>query len=189
MTFAAYRFRALALTLFVIGGSAFAADWKVVPDQSSLRFTGTAQGEAFEGQFKQFDAKIRFDPAALAGSKFEVDVALASADTQNEERDGTLKDGDFFSVDEHPKATFVAEEFVAAGTGFEARGMLTLRGVVKPVTLAFSWTPDGSGTRLEGSATLNRMDFGVGGGDWADAEMIAHEVKVSTTLVLAPATP
>jgi hypothetical protein len=33
---------------------------------------------------------------------------------------------------------------------------------------------------------LDRTAFGVGGGDWTDPEMIAHEVKVMTTLILTP---
>ena len=179
--------RALLVSLLLIAAPAFGADWSVDPAKSSLRFSGQAQGEAFEGSFKTFDAKIAFDPAALAGSKFDVGIDLASADTQNEERDGTLKQADFFDVASHPRATFVATEFAATATGFEARGMLTLRGVARPVTLAFTWTPAGAGATLEGTATLDRSAFGVGGGDWADPEMIANEVTVATTLVLVPA--
>jgi polyisoprenoid-binding protein YceI len=176
----------LPLLLFATAG-AQAADWKVVPAGSSLRFSGTAQGEAFEGAFKRFEAKIAFDPAQLAGSRFEVTVDLASADTRNEERDGTLKEADFFDVAKTPKATYVADRFTAKGAGFEAQGTLTLRGVAKPVTLEFTWTPSAGGATLEGHATLDRSAFGVGGGDWADPEMIANEVKVATTLVLQPA--
>jgi polyisoprenoid-binding protein YceI len=177
----------LALALLLLAATqAHAAGWTVAKE-SSLRFSGNAQGESFEGRFAVFEAKISFDPADLAAAKFDVAIDLASADTQNEERDGTLKDAEFFDVDTHPKATFVATEFVSVGSGFEARGTLTLRGVSKPVALLFTWTPSGGGATLEGKATLDRMQFGVGGGEWEDPEMIGHEVKVATTLVLQPA--
>jgi polyisoprenoid-binding protein YceI len=176
----------LPMLLFATAGT-HAADWTVVSSDSSLRFAGSAQGEAFEGEFKKFEAKIAFDPARLAGSRFEVTVDLASADTRNEERDGTLKADDFFDVAKAPQATYVAEQFAAKGAGFEAQGTLTLRGVSQPVALEFTWTPAASGAKLEGHAALDRTAFGIGGGDWADPEMIAHEVKVSTTLVLQPA--
>lgn len=179
--------RAGLLLACVFAANAAAADWVVDKKASSLRFAGTAQGEEFEGRFGAFEAKIAFDPANLAGAAFKVDVDVASADSQNEERDGTLKDVEFFDAAAHPKATFVATEFTPVGTGFEARGRLTLRGVAKPVTLVFTWTPATAGAKLEGKATLDRMAFGVGGGEWADAEMIAHEVKIATTLVLHPA--
>lgn len=178
--------RLLPLLLFV-ATAASAAEWKVVPAGSSLRFSGTAQGEAFEGRFKAFDAKIAFDPAHPAGSRFDVAIDLASADTQNEERDGALKEADFFDVAKTPKAIYVADAFATKGAGFVANGTLTLRGVSRPVALEFTWTPSASGATLEGRATLDRSAFGVGGGDWADPEMIANEVEVATTLVLQPA--
>jgi polyisoprenoid-binding protein YceI len=170
--------------------SALAGDWTVKPEASTLGFTGSSQGEAFQGRFKQFDAKIRFDPKNLADASFDVTIPLASADTQNEERDSTLVGSDFFDVETHPTARFVATQFHAlTDGGFEARGTLSLRGVDKPVTLRFGWEPQGDGARLEGDATLDRTQFGVGGGDWEDAETIAHEVRVKTVLLLSPAAP
>lgn len=169
--------------------SAQAGNWAMQKEGSSLRFTGASQGESFEGRFDEFVATIAFDPAALAGSKFDVTIALGSADTQNEERDDTLLGSDFFDVVQHPRARFLATEFVSVEGGFEARGTLELRGASQPVTLNFSWTPTADGVRLEGKAVLDRIAFGVGaGGDWEDAEMIEHEVHVATTLILTPAT-
>ncbi len=167
--------------------SAQAHDWSLQKEGSSLRFTGASQGESFEGRFDEFEAKISFDPTALPRSKFDVTIALASADTQNEERDDALHGSDFFAVAQHPKAQFTATEFVAAADGFEARGTLALRGESQPVTLKFHWTPTANGVRLDGKATLNRIAFGIGAaGDWEDAEMIDHTVEVATTLILTP---
>src|SRR3546814_14805572 len=67
-----------------------------------------------------------------------------------------------------------------------ADGTLELRGVSKPVTLTFTWTP-GAAPVLAGKATVKRLDFGVGGGDWADTDAIPNEVAVSTRVVLKPA--
>jgi polyisoprenoid-binding protein YceI len=36
---------------------------------------------------------------------------------------------------------------------------------------------------LAGKATVKRLAFGVGGGDWADTAMIPDEVAVSTKVV------
>lgn len=67
-----------------------------------------------------------------------------------------------------------------------AEGTLSLRGVDKPVPLEFTWKTGADGAVLEGSAMVNRLDFGVGGGDWADAGTISHEISVTTTLHLSP---
>ena len=36
---------------------------------------------------------------------------------------------------------------------------------------------------LSGTATVKRLDFGVGGGDWADTSVIPNEIKVTTKVV------
>ena len=54
------------------------------------------------------------------------------------------------------------------------------------MTLTFTWTP-GAKPVLNGKATVKRLDFGVGGGDWTDTETIPNEVAVSTKVVLQPA--
>lgn len=175
----------LVLALLGTALGAGATEWKVSPEGSSLRFSGEAQGEPFEGRFARFTPAIRFDPDQLDSARFDVGIDLASVDSQNEERDQTLADADFFNTDEFPQARFLATEFAATAEGrFEARGSLTLRGVSKPVTLGFGWSETPEGARLEGQATLDRMQFGVGSGDWSDAETIAHQVIVSTTLLL-----
>jgi polyisoprenoid-binding protein YceI len=173
----------------LIACSVQAQDWNMQPEGSSLRFKGKAQGESFEGRFAQFKPGIRFDPAALEQARFDVSIALISADSQNEERDSTMKSADFFDVENYPEARFIATEFAADGDAFLANGALELRGTRQPVTLRFTWKPDANGARLDGKATLDRTAFGVGGGDWADPESIAHEVSVETTLILAPSAP
>jgi polyisoprenoid-binding protein YceI len=40
---------------------------------------------------------------------------------------------------------------------------------------------------LTGKATVKRLDFGVGGGDWADTSLIPNEIAISTKVLLAPA--
>ena len=56
----------------------------------------------------------------------------------------------------------------------------------KPVVLTFTWTP-GAKPVLDGTASLKRLDFGVGSGDWTDLDLLPNEVKVKTHLILAPA--
>lgn len=168
-----------------LGLNAHAADWQADPATSTLSFHGAAEGETFTGHFKEFSPSIRFDPADLAASRFEVGIALASADSRNSERDETLQSGDFFATSKFPRATYSATAFRDLGDGkFAADGTLSLRGVEKPVTLEFSWVQDGNSATLDGKASLNRLDFEIGAGDWADASTIAHEVGVATTLKL-----
>jgi polyisoprenoid-binding protein YceI len=176
------------LLLLSLADSAAAADWAMQPG-STLGFTASYQGESFEGRFGKFAPQIRFDPAKLADSRFDVRIALTSVDTRNSERDDLLKSGEFFDSRNLPEARYTAGKFRAlGGNRYAADGSLSLRGVSKQVTLTFTWTP-GARPVLSGEATLKRLDYGVGTGDWEDLELLPNEVKVKTRLVLAPSEP
>lgn len=177
----------LLIVLLAFGPSVHAADWNADAQASTLGFSGSAEGMAFDGTFKQFSPKIAFDPSDLSSARFEVQIALTSADTASAERDETLQGSDFFATKRFPTAVYTATAFRDLGHGsFAADGSLSLRGVEKPVTLEFSWKPKGTtAATLEGSATLNRLDFDIGGGDWADASTISHQITVKTHLELS----
>lgn len=175
----------LALAALLASVAAHAADYRAEAG-STLGFRATYMDEAFDGRFARFTPEIRFDPADLAASRFDVRIALASASTDNEERDQMLVGPEFFDATGAAEARYVATRFRAlGGNRFVADGSLTLRGVTRAVPLQFTWTP-GPKPVLEGSATLKRLEFKVGEGDWADTALLPDEVKVSTRLVLAP---
>ena len=153
--------------------------------RSTLGFASSYDGETFEGRFSQFSAAIAFDPASAAG-RFDVVIQLASAGTDNDERDETLLGADFFDSDAMPQARYQATAFRKLADGrFVADGTLTLRGISQPVPLTFRWTP-GAAPTLEGTATVKRLAFGVGTGDWDDVEVMPDAVSVTTRLVLQP---
>ena len=67
-----------------------------------------------------------------------------------------------------------------------ANGNLTLHGVTKPVQLKDVFNPNAGGARLSVTGTLNRLDFGVGSGEYKDTSTIANEVLVNGSLNLLP---
>lgn len=176
----------IVVAALLCAGLAYAAtQWVLQPKQSQLTFTATQAGAPFEGVFKKFDADIRFDPADIANSRFEVKVDLASVDTRDGERDDTLKGPDLFSVKQYPTATYVAERFEhRGGSKFAAQGKLTLRGVTRDVPIEFTFETNNTGAWLKGTANLKRLDFGVGQGEWKDTSSIANEVQVRYALLL-----
>jgi polyisoprenoid-binding protein YceI len=177
--------RTLLLLAALSPALAYATDWQAQPD-STLGFTASAQGESFEGRFTRFTPEVRFDPADLAATRFHVRIDLASADSANAERDELLHGAEFFDSASTPEAVFVADGARSdeRGDGYVSDGSLTLKGVSKPVSLRFRFVPAGDSAQMEVAAQLDRTDFGVGGGEWLDAEMIAHEVTVAAHLVL-----
>ncbi len=177
--------KTLLLALAMLCTPALATDYVQAPG-SSLVFAGKYQGEAFTGRFPGFATTFRFDPKQLATSKLVVSIPLATAATSNADYDGELRGASFFDAAKFPRATYAATKFRAlGGNRYAADGTLTLRGVSKPVVLEFTWTP-GAAPVLSGKATVKRLSFGVGGGDWADTALIPDAIAISTKVVFKP---
>lgn len=175
----------IALLATLATAPALATDYRA-GEGSTLGFRATYMGDRFEGRFADFTPMIRFDPADLATSRFDVRIALASASTANQERDEMLVGPEFFNAGQQPVARYQASKFTAlGGNRFRADGTLSLNGVSQPVALTFLWTP-GTPARLEGEASLKRLAFKVGEGDWADTDLLPNEVEVFTRLELQP---
>jgi len=165
-----------------------AAGYSADPQQSRMEFTGVQAGAEFKGAFHKFSADIEFAPDALAGSRFDVQIDLKSVDSMDKDRDTTIRGSDIFDVAHYPTAHYVTRSFTKTAAGYTAVGALTLRGVTKDVPIDFQFTQAAAGAKLEGSAKLKRLDFGVGQGDWKSTEWVSDAVKISFSLVLKPKT-
>ena len=178
------RLAVLAAALLPL--SVAAADYVQQPG-STLVFASTYEGEAFTGRFPGFVTRFRFYPAQLGDANLDVTIPLATASTGNSDYDGEIRGSGFFNVAKFPQARYTATRFRSlGGNQYAADGALSLRGVSKPVTLTFTWT-GGAKPVLTGKATVKRLAFGVGGGEWADTELLPDEVAVSTKVLFAPA--
>lgn len=174
-----------AALVTMLATPAAAADYVQAPG-SALAFASRYDGELFTGRFTDFTTTFSFDPARLAASRLDVVIPLLGVNTGNEDRDSTLSGADFFHVSKYAQARYTATSFRAlGGDRYAADGMLSLRGVSKPVTLTFAWTP-GAEPMLVGKATVKRLDFNVGGGDWSDTDLMPNEVAVSTRVMFNP---
>ncbi len=177
---------AALVTMLATPAAAAAADYIQAPG-SALAFASRYDGELFTGRFAGFTTTLSFDPARLEGSRLDVVIPLLRASTGNDDRDATLAGIDFFHVGKYAQARYTATSFRAiGGDRYAADGMLSLRGVSKPVTLSFTWTP-GEQPVLVGKATVKRLDFNVGGGDWSDTDLLPNEVAISTRVLFKPA--
>ena len=176
-------FTALLALAALASPMAMAADY--VQLRGGLSFVGKYQGETFVGLFPGFSTKMRFDPANLAAATLDVSIPLATADSDNSERDSTLKGADFFNVARFASARYTATGFTRLEDGrYRTDGSLQLRGISKPVSLTFSLS-EGDNPVLVGQAVVKRLDFGVGGGDWADVSIIPDEVDIATRVTFS----
>ncbi|GAA1212877.1 YceI family protein [Rhodoglobus aureus] len=102
-----------------------------------------------------------------AENKVNATIDMATINTNQADRDGHLRNNDFFNVEEFPTATFTSTAVAIDGDNLTIDGELTLRGVTKPVTLKGEFggiATDGYGqTKAAASAStiINRTDFGI----------------------------
>jgi polyisoprenoid-binding protein YceI len=139
------------------------------------------------GQFKQFSGTVETEADDFTTAKIRFTADIDSIDTNNEQRDAHLKNGDFFDAENHPKLVFEGntpekiddEEYILHGT-------LTMRGTSKRIKLNVQYggiTTDPWGNRRVGfsvSGKIDRQDFGVSFGAVTETGglLLGNEVKV-----------
>lgn len=152
---------------------------------STLTFTFDQAGAASQGAFRRFTVELAYDEGNLAASSLEVEVQIASLDTQDQDRDATLTGPDLFDAQKHPVATYVASSLARdAGGKLEAVGKLTLRGVTKDLRIPLVIRPTSTGLELTGETSIKRLDFGVGQGEWKSTEWVGDSVKIQYKVAL-----
>jgi polyisoprenoid-binding protein YceI len=175
-------------TAILLGAAAAAAVAGYTSDaqQSRLEFVGVQAGADFKGVFHKFTANVDFAPEALASSRIDVQIDMNSVDSLDKDRDSTIRGKDVFDVAHFPTAHYVTKSITQGAAGFSGVGALTLHGLTKDVPIEFQFVPAAAGAKLSGSAKLNRLDFGVGQGDWKSTETVGDAVKINFSLVLKP---
>jgi polyisoprenoid-binding protein YceI len=176
---------ALGVAALVAMPAAAAPLYAVVPAQSSLSFVGTQQGEKFTGAVRDFDARIEYAADDLATSKLDVTIRVKSMDTKSPDRDQALATADWFDFAKFPTATFRTVAIRATPSGPVGDADLTIKGRTKRIAFPFVWKATGTGATLDARVTLDRLDFGLGAGDWADESMVGRKVDVVVHLALA----
>ena len=156
------------------------------PEKSQITFISKQMGVPVDGRFKKFDAKIAVDPSRPETGKAQLDIDLASIDTGSGDADAEVKGKNWFNTAVFPKAIFVSSQVRALGNGhYEALGKLTIKGMTRDVVAPFSVKTDASGAWFDGGFTLNRLQFKIGDGVWADTATVADEIQVKFKVFLA----
>lgn len=179
----------LTAALALVAVPAFAAtNWQVDPKASNLSWTVPFNKQPVTGKFEKWDSKIAFDPNDLPNSSITITVDLTSVNSNDANRDGTLKGGDFFNTASTPTATYTSTKITKTSQGYVAAGNLSLAGVTKPMPLPFTVTITGDKATANGKLTLSRGAFGVGKGQWQSASEIADlvEVTFNVSAIAAP---
>jgi polyisoprenoid-binding protein YceI len=139
-----------------------------------------------KGAFRKFTAEVDGEDFNSALAKVTIDAS--SVFTNDEGRDGHLKGAEFFDVENHKNISFASTSFKKTeGNNYELTGLLTIKGITKPITLNVEfggigkdpWGNEKAGFSVSGK--INRKDWGL---NWNAAletggVLVSEEVKIS----------
>jgi len=120
------------------------------------------------GSFRKFEGTIVTERTDFNNAKVSATIDVKSIDTNQPQRDGHLKSGDFFEADMYPDITFESTSFVKTDdSDYLMSGNLTMKGVTRPIKLNVEYggsEDNGYGTLKHGfevTGVINRKEFGM----------------------------
>jgi len=166
--------------------------WTIDPAHTEVGFSVKhLMISTVRGRFADVRGTIRLDGDDLTQASVEAEIATASIDTRQEQRDAHLRSPDFFEVEKYPTITFRSTSVERIKNDrYRITGDLTIRDVTREVVL--EGTDEGrgrdpwGGDRLGFSATttIDRRDFGL---TWNQAletggVLVSNEIKIAIDL-------
>jgi polyisoprenoid-binding protein YceI len=166
--------------------------WTIDPAHTEVGFSVKhLMISTVRGRFADVRGTIRLDGNDLTQASVEAEIATASIDTRQEQRDAHLRSPDFFEVEKYPTITFRSTSVERIKNDrYRITGDLTIRDVTREVVL--EGTDEGrgrdpwGGDRLGFSATttIDRRDFGL---TWNQAletggVLVSNEIKIAIDL-------
>jgi polyisoprenoid-binding protein YceI len=154
--------------------------WTVDSAASKINFSVHGPFGTVHGTLSGLEATVQFSEKDPEGGSMKARIPVKTIQTGNGKRDKDLcNEETWFNVAKYPDITFVSHKFAKTGNGYSVSGDLTIKGVVKPATIPFTFVANGAGGVFKGSFTLNRNDFGLGkSGMVGDVVTISLEVAV-----------
>jgi polyisoprenoid-binding protein YceI len=155
--------------------------------KNTLTFISKQMGVPIDGRFKQFSAQLHFDPAHLKQSVANLDIDISSIDAGSEEANNEVKGKDWFDTEHFPKATFHSTEIIDLGDKhYQLNGTLTIKGKTKKITAPFTFKQNGPYGTFDGTLTINRTDYTIGAGAWADTSVVDNKVDIHFHFTATP---
>ncbi len=142
--------------------------WKI-EDSFKIHFSGNS----VEGNFESFKGDIIFDENELESSNFSLVIEVESIATGNWLKNSHAKNEKWFDADKYPKITFKSDQFLKTANGYAVKGILTMHGVEKEVTIPFTF----SNQIFKGSFSVNRIDYKIGNKEGM-SKKVSNEIKI-----------
>ncbi|MEL6288725.1 MAG: cytochrome b/b6 domain-containing protein [Pseudomonadota bacterium] len=161
--------------------------WTVDADASKIGFSGTLNGQAFDGTFPAWNATIAFGPDRLADARAEIAVDVRTISASTKLYADTLAGSEWFDSAKQPTVKVVVKNMRANdaeadatpdGPAYLADAIITIKDKTVTRPLAFDVTIDGERATMRGRTTLSRKALNLGLKSDANATWISDEIMV-----------
>lgn len=182
-------FRASAWIALFMLASAFEAHaedatlWQIDPENSLLEFLLAVSGTQAAGQFTRWTAEIAFDPDAPTTGSVAVTVDTTSADIDLTQAQALLATPEWLASAAYPEAGFRSEAIAWQNGTLRIEGMLTLRGLSRPLVLEGDLAIAEDAAVADVSAELVRADYGLLASQGAVSARVTVRAHVEAALI------
>lgn len=153
--------------------------WQIDYTASELSVDIIQMGSVVKGQFTDWSANVIFDPNELGSVEIEAEVNMASFNFG--ELSDRAKSAEFLNASAFPTASFSSNMVILNKDNYIARGQMTIAGVIQPLDLEFSFEETDGVAHVSASATIKRLDFGVGT-DFVDDSSVGRDIALKINL-------
>ncbi|KPG82719.1 YceI family protein [Pseudomonas sp. RIT-PI-o] len=172
-----------AFWLCATAGAQTAQYTRVNTSASQISFTYQQMGSRMYGTFGRFEAMLDFDTDNLATARTILHIDLSSIDAGSEDANTELVKPAWFDTEKFPLAVFESSRFTqVAEHRYQIAGQLTLKGITREVEVPVELKPDNAIGIFDGELVLNRDEFGLGAGEWADS-VVSRDINIRFRVV------
>lgn len=150
----------------------------------AVTFRVIQAGAPYSGKFLRFAGEVCFAQGRI--TRINASLDPTSVDTGLPELDAALQDKDFFAVHEFPRVTFASTSVQARGAAQLARGTLEIKGTRREMEVLLRTQQLGEKLSISGTFTLDRLQYGIGAGEWANTRWLGAEVQLDIHAILLP---
>ncbi|MGF6209200.1 YceI family protein [Pseudomonas frederiksbergensis] len=183
MRFRYLRFAAIAAAM-VFAASAHAVQYhEVNAAASQISFTFSQFGSRVYGTFGKFAGTLDFDTQNPAAAHATLRIELASIDAGSSDANTELQKAPWFDTEHYPVGTFESTSVKALGDNrYLFTGDLTLKALTRKVQVQVELKAESGIGVFVGEFALNRGDFEIGAGEWADG-VVSKDINIRFRIV------
>lgn len=160
--------------------------WLIDTKSSFLKATASAEGTQIVVNFPVIHGELSLNKDDLAHSFLNAKIDISSLATDSKDNQTLLLSPLFFLSDKFPTAIFHSQNISWLKDQFQITGILELNGISHQVKINVEIhqadKKANSQTTAVGKAKIQRLDFNIGTGDWADTTSLKNEVNIAFTL-------